>query len=34
MRTIENFRFNDVVLYAKGWYERSGDFMKDLDKSG
>lgn len=32
MKTIENFRFNDVVLYAKGWYERSGDFMKDLDK--
>lgn len=32
MRTIENFRFNDVVLYAKGWYEHSEDFMKDLDK--
>ena len=32
MRTIENFRFNDVVLYAKGWYEHTDNFMKDLEK--
>ena len=32
MKTIENFRFNDVVLYAKGWYEHSDNFMKDLEK--
>lgn len=32
MRVIENFRFNDVVLYSKGWYAHSGDFMKDLEK--
>lgn len=32
MKQIENFRFNDVVLYAKGWYEHSDDFMRDLEK--
>lgn len=21
MKQIENFRFNDLVLYCKGWYE-------------
>ena len=28
MKKIENFRFNDVVLYAKGWYEHTDNFMK------
>jgi hypothetical protein len=32
MATITNFRFNDVVLYAKGWYESSGNLLKDLEK--
>lgn len=32
MKKIENFRFNDVVLYAKGWYEHTNNFMKDLEK--
>lgn len=27
---IENFVFNDIVLYAKGWYKKSGDIVKDL----
>lgn len=32
MKTIKDFRFNDVVLYSKGWYEHTDDFMKDLEK--
>ena len=32
MKQITNFRFNDVVLYAKGWYEHTENFMKDLEK--
>ena len=32
MKRIENFRFNDLVLYSKGWYESSGDFYADLEK--
>ena len=32
MKKIVNFRFNDVVLYSKGWYEHSDNFMKDLEK--
>lgn len=27
---IKNFTFNDIVLYAKGWYERSEDIIADL----
>ena len=27
---IENFIYNDIVLYAKGWYEKSEDICKDL----
>lgn len=26
---IENFRFNDIILYAKGWYQRK-DLIEDL----
>ena len=26
---IENFRFNDIILYAKGWYQRK-DLVEDL----
>lgn len=28
---IENFKYNDIVLYAKGWYERSENICEDLD---
>lgn len=28
---IKNFIFNDIVLYAKGWYERSENICEDLD---
>ena len=27
---IENFLYNDIVLYSKGWYEKSDDICKDL----
>ena len=27
---IKDFVFNDIVLYAKGWYERSEDIVDDL----
>ena len=27
---IKDFTFNDIVLYAKGWYERSEDIVADL----
>ena len=28
---IENFTFNDIVLYSKGWYQSSeGDMIDDL----
>lgn len=30
MERIENFTFNDIVLYAKGWYKGSGDICEDL----
>lgn len=26
---IEDFRYNDIILYAKGWYKRT-DIVKDL----
>ena len=28
---ITNFRYNDIVLYSKGWYEKSGNIAEDLD---
>ncbi|MBP5722076.1 MAG: hypothetical protein J6X18_00630 [Bacteroidales bacterium] len=27
---ITNFTFNDIVLYSKGWYERSENILEDL----
>lgn len=27
---ITNFKFNDIVLYAKGWYKHSDDIDADL----
>ena len=27
---IENFTYNDIVLYSKGWYERSENICDDL----
>ena len=27
---ITNFVYNDIVLYAKGWYEKSGNILEDL----
>ena len=28
---ITNFKYNDIVLYAKGWYQRSNNIVNDLD---
>lgn len=28
---ITNFIYNDIVLYAKGWYQRSDNIINDLD---
>jgi hypothetical protein len=30
LNLVKNFEFNDIVLYAKGWYERSEDIVADL----
>lgn len=30
MEKIENYKFNDIVLYAKGWYKRSENICNDL----
>ena len=30
MKQIVNFTYNDIVLYAKGWYQRSEDLYDDL----
>lgn len=31
MKQVENFTFNDVVLYAKGWYYKEGNtIVQDL----
>ena len=27
---IENFRYNDVVLYSKGWYYKDGNMLEEL----
>lgn len=32
MKKIVDFAFNDVVLYSKGWYERTGDIFEDIRK--
>lgn len=32
MKKIINYRFNDVALYCKGWYEHTDNFMGDLEK--
>lgn len=32
MTRIENFQFNHVVLFAKGWYEGTGKMFADLEK--
>lgn len=31
MKQIKDFTYNDIVLYAKGWYERSNNICEDLD---
>jgi len=31
MKQIVNFTYNDIVLYAKGWYERNDNICEDLD---
>lgn len=31
MKQITDFIYNDVVLYAKGWYECSNNICEDLD---
>lgn len=30
MKRIENFRFNDIVLYCKGWLYKDGNTLEDL----
>lgn len=32
MKKITNFPFNDVVLYSKGWYERTNNIFDDIKK--
>lgn len=32
MKKITNFTYNDVVLYAKGWYERTDNVFNDIKK--
>ena len=32
MEKIKNFPFNDVVLYAKCWYERTDNVFDDIKK--
>lgn len=29
IKQVEDFRYNDIILYAKGWYKRT-DIVKDL----
>lgn len=31
MKQIVNFLYNDIVLYSKGWYERTDNICEDLD---
>lgn len=30
MEKLENYKFNDIVLYAKGWYKTSDNICEDL----
>lgn len=30
MKPVENFTYNEVVLYCKGWYQKDGDTLEDL----
>ena len=30
MKAIENFRYNDLVLYCKHWYKHSDNILDDL----
>ena len=32
MEQIKNFRFNDLVLFCKGWYEGSDDLFADFER--
>ena len=32
MKKITDFPFNDIVLYAKGWYERTDNVFEDIKK--
>lgn len=32
MKKITDFPFNDVVLYSKGWYERTNNIFDDIKK--
>ena len=33
MKKIENFQWNDIVLYSKGWYESTDDLFYDVEQS-
>lgn len=33
MKRIENFQWNDIVLFSKGWYESTDDLFYDVEKS-
>lgn len=33
MKRIENFQWNDIVLYSKGWYETTDDLFYDVEQS-
>ena len=32
MEQIKNFRYNDLVLYCKGWYEGTDDIFADFER--
>ena len=32
MEQLRNFRFNDLVLYCKGWYEGTNDIFVDFER--
>ena len=32
MEQVRNFRFNDLVLYCKGWYEGTNDMFVDFER--
>ena len=33
MKIIENFQWNDIVLFSKGWYESTDDLFYDVEQS-